>query len=57
MREVAHQIAGTAAWFQLEEVAQAAARMEEESAKPEVVQAAIVALKEAIDRAIAPAHS
>jgi CheY-like chemotaxis protein len=57
MRDVAHQIAGTAAWFQLEEVAQAAARMEEESAKPEAVQAAIVALKEAIDRAIAPAHS
>ena len=57
VRDTAHQIAGTAAWFQLGEVAQAAARVEDDAGKPEAEQAALHALKAAIDRATAPAHS
>jgi PAS domain S-box-containing protein len=57
LREVAHQIAGTAAWFQLTEVAQAAARVEEGAATAEPPQSLILALKAAIERALAPAHS
>jgi PAS domain S-box-containing protein len=57
VRDTAHQIAGTAAWFQLGEVAQAAAQVEDDADEPQAVQASILALKAAIDRAIAPAHS
>jgi len=57
VRDTAHQIAGTAAWFQLGEVAQAAAQVEDDAGKPQAVQASLLALKAAIDRAIAPAHS
>jgi PAS domain S-box-containing protein len=57
IRDVAHQIAGMAAWFQLTEVAQAAADVEQGAGKPDGTQASVLALKAAIERALAPAPS
>ena len=53
VREVAHAIAGTAAWFQLREVADAAARFQQALDEPRGAQAPLLALKQAIERAIA----
>jgi hypothetical protein len=46
-----------AAWFQLTEVAQAAADVEQGAGKPDGTQASVLALKAAIERALAPAPS
>lgn len=57
MHEVAHAIAGTAAWFRLRAVADAAVRLQEALAQQEGVQASVRTLSAAIERAIAQACS
>ncbi|HVT55244.1 MAG TPA: Hpt domain-containing protein, partial [Xanthobacteraceae bacterium] len=57
MHEVAHAIAGTAAWFQLRAVADAAVRLQQALEQQEGVQASVRALSAAIERAIAQACS
>lgn len=56
MREVAHAIAGTAAWFQLSDIAQAAARLQEDIEAPSWPQASLLALAAAIERTLAGAE-
>ena len=57
MHELAHAIAGTAAWFQLRAVADAAVRLQEALAQQQGVQASVTGLSAAIERAIAQACS
>lgn len=51
-REVAHAIAGAAAWFQLPEVAEAAQRLQRCLDEGRPARAALVALSDAIERAL-----
>lgn len=51
-RDLAHSIAGTAAWFQLSDVAQAAARLQDCLDRNGAPQAALRALHDALARAI-----
>ncbi|RDU96937.1 response regulator [Trinickia dinghuensis] len=51
-RDIAHSIAGTAAWFQLRDVAEEATRLERSLEAGEVREEALPALKSAIERAV-----
>ena len=52
MRELAHAVAGTAAWFQLAEVSEAASRVEQELEGAQWPRASVLALVQAMERAI-----
>ncbi|MGN6315213.1 ATP-binding protein [Trinickia sp.] len=56
LRDIAHAIAGTAAWFQLRDVAEAATRLQVDIEAPSWPRASVLALAAAMERTIAGAE-